>query len=73
MKNFTLTIGCYTDTPSKSQGVYQAQLDLESGKLLPVELVTECTNPSFVVATELGIYTASEVDLAKTATADSYT
>ena len=36
MKNLTLTIGCYTDTPSKSRGVYQAQLDLENGKLLPL-------------------------------------
>ena len=65
MKNLTLTIGCYTDTPSKSQGVYQAQLDLESGKLLPIELVTECSNPSFVVATELGIYSVSEVNQPK--------
>ncbi|TCN79123.1 6-phosphogluconolactonase [Vibrio crassostreae] len=65
MKNLTLTIGCYTDTPSKSQGVYQAQLDLENGKLLPLDLVAECTNPSFVVATKLGIYTASEIDQPK--------
>ncbi|NVN84205.1 MULTISPECIES: lactonase family protein [unclassified Vibrio] len=65
MKTLPLTIGCYTDTPSKSQGVYQTQLDLDSGKLSPLELVAECTNPSFVVATQLGIYTASEVDQPK--------
>ncbi|WP_299695768.1 lactonase family protein [uncultured Vibrio sp.] len=65
MKTLPLTISCYTETPSKSQGVYQTQLDLDSGKLLPLELVADCTNPSFVVATQLGIYTASEVDQLK--------
>ena len=65
MKTLPLTIGCYTDTSSKSQGVYQTQLDLDNGKLSPLELVAECTNPSFVVATPLGIYTASEVDQPK--------
>ncbi|MFA0054436.1 lactonase family protein [Vibrio echinoideorum] len=61
MKTLPLTIGCYTDTPSKSQGVYQTQLDLETGKLLPLELIAECNNPSFVTATKSGVYTASEV------------
>lgn len=65
MKILPLTIGCYTDTPSKSQGVYQTQLDLGTGKLLPFKLVAECNNSSFVVATKLGIYTASEVDQQK--------
>jgi 6-phosphogluconolactonase len=62
MKTLSLTIGCYTDSPSKSQGVYQTQLNLETGALLPLDLIAACTNPSFVTATELGIYTASEVD-----------
>ncbi|MCC4787208.1 lactonase family protein [Vibrio splendidus] len=65
MKTLPLTIGCYTDTPSKSQGVYQTQLDLETGKLLPLELIAECHNPSFVTATKSGIYTASEVEQKK--------
>ncbi|UPR33573.1 lactonase family protein [Vibrio splendidus] len=62
MKILPLTIGCYTDTPSNSQGVYQTQLDLETGTLLPLELMAACTNPSFVTTTKLGVYTASEVD-----------
>ncbi|MFA0131407.1 lactonase family protein [Vibrio splendidus] len=65
MKTLPLTIGCYTDTPSKSQGVYQTQLDLETGKLLPLELIAECHNPSFITATKSGIYTASEVEQKK--------
>ncbi|PTQ13707.1 3-carboxymuconate cyclase [Vibrio splendidus] len=65
MKTPPLTIGCYTDTPSKSQGVYQTQLDLETGKLLPLELIAECHNPSFITATKSGIYTASEVEQKK--------
>ncbi|MFS1488387.1 lactonase family protein [Vibrio splendidus] len=65
MKTLLLTIGCYTDTPSKSQGVYQTQLELETGKLLPLELIAECHNPSFVTATKSGIYTASEVEQKK--------
>ena len=62
MKTLPLTIGCYTDSPSNSQGVYQTQLDLETGMLLPLELIAACTNPSFVTTTKLGIYTASEVN-----------
>ncbi|EAP91711.1 lactonase family protein [Vibrio splendidus] len=65
MKTLPLTLGCYTDTPSKSQGVYQTQLDLETGKLLPLELIAECHNPSFITATKSGIYTASEVEQKK--------
>ncbi|MEZ9517560.1 lactonase family protein [Vibrio splendidus] len=65
MKTLPLTIACYTDTPSKSQGVYQTQLELETGKLLPLELIAECHNPSFVTATKSGIYTASEVEQKK--------
>ncbi|MFA0661505.1 lactonase family protein [Vibrio splendidus] len=65
MKTLPLTIGCYTDTPSKSQGVYQTQLDLETGKLLPLELIAECHNSSFITATKSGIYTASEVEQKK--------
>ncbi|MGF1813829.1 lactonase family protein [Vibrio splendidus] len=65
MKTLPLTIGCYTDTPSKSQGVYQTQLDLETGKLLPLELIAECHNPSFITATKSGIYTAAEVEQKK--------
>ncbi|MEZ8866303.1 lactonase family protein [Vibrio splendidus] len=65
MKTLPLTIGCYTDTPSKSQGVYQTQLDLETGKLLPLELIAECHSPSFITATKSGIYTASEVEQKK--------
>ncbi|PMG18989.1 lactonase family protein [Vibrio splendidus] len=65
MKTLPLTIGCYTDTPSKSQGVYQTQLDLETGKLLPLELIAECHNPSFITATKSGIYTATEVEQKK--------
>ena len=65
MKTLPLTIGCYTDTPSKSQGVYQTQLDLETGKLLPLALIAECHNPSFITATKSGIYTASEVEQKK--------
>ncbi|PTO80900.1 lactonase family protein [Vibrio splendidus] len=65
MKTLPLTIGCYTDTPSKSQGVYQTQLDLGTGKLLPLELIAECHNPSFITATKSGIYTASEVEQKK--------
>ncbi|PTP61959.1 3-carboxymuconate cyclase [Vibrio splendidus] len=65
MKILPLTIGCYTDTPSKSQGVYQTQLDLETGKLLPLELIAEYHNPSFITATKSGIYTASEVEQKK--------
>ena len=65
MKTLPLTIGCYTDTSSKNQGVYQTQLDLETGKLLSLELIAKCTNPSFVTVTKTGIYTASEVDQKK--------
>lgn len=62
MRTLPLTIGCYTEDHKGSQGVYQTQLDLETGKLLPAQLIVKCTNPSFVVSTKLGIYTASEVD-----------
>lgn len=62
MRTLPLTIGCYTEDPNGSQGVYQTQLDLETGQLLPLQLIVKCTNPSFVVDTKLGIYTASEVD-----------
>ncbi len=62
MRTLPLTIGCYTEDPNGSQGVYQTQLDLETGKLHSPQLIEKCTNPSFVVSTKLGIYTASEVD-----------
>ncbi len=51
-----------TDSPSKSQGVYQTQLDLETGTLLPLELIAACSNPSLSPRQSWGVYTASEVD-----------
>ena len=62
MRTLPLTIGCYTEDPNGSQGVYQTQLDLETGKLNTPQLIAKYINPSFVVSTKLGIYTASEID-----------
>ncbi|MDN3614332.1 lactonase family protein [Vibrio gallaecicus] len=62
MKSIPLNIGCYTDSPSKSKGIYQVVLDLKTGTLSDLELAVACRNPSFVLSTNLGLYAISEVD-----------
>lgn len=62
MKSIPLNIGCYTDSPSKSKGIYQVLLDLNTGVLSELELTVACRNPSFVLSTHLGLYAISEVD-----------
>ncbi|MBW3698051.1 lactonase family protein [Vibrio sp. T187] len=62
MNTLLLSIGCYTDSPSESQGLYQVELDTLTGALSKPELIFPCRNPSFVVSTSSGYYTASEVE-----------
>ena len=62
MNTLPLKIGCYTDSPSKSQGLYRVQFDLSNGNLTKPELIAPCRNPSFVISTDAGCYFISEVD-----------
>lgn len=62
MKTLPLTIGCYTDSPSQSQGLYQVQFDLTNGNLTELEIVAPCRNPSFVISADDGCYFITEVE-----------
>ncbi|PMH37472.1 3-carboxymuconate cyclase [Vibrio sp. 10N.286.49.B3] len=61
MNYLPLTIGCYTDSPSSSQGIYSVQFDLSRGELSKLTLIQPCRNPSFVITTPSGLYAISEV------------
>jgi 6-phosphogluconolactonase len=55
-------LGTYTGP--KSKGIYRCELDLETGKLTPADLVAETTNPSFLAIHPGGryLYAVGEVD-----------
>ena len=62
MNIIPLYIGCYTDAPSASEGLYQVLLDTDTGMLSSLSLIHTDRNPSFVASTAAGVYLISEVD-----------
>jgi 6-phosphogluconolactonase len=60
-KEFFVYFGTYTGP--KSKGIYVSRLDLETGKLSPLQLAAETTSPSFLAVHPKGtlLYAANEV------------
>lgn len=56
-------VGTYTEEGSESKGIYAYRFDSETGKLDPIGLVAETTNPSFLVVhpNHRFIYAVNEV------------
>lgn len=68
MNTIPLSIGCYTDSPSSSEGIYQVLLNPDTGILSSLNLIHTERNPSFIASTEAGHYVISEVELASNPT-----
>ncbi|KJY81796.1 6-phosphogluconolactonase [Vibrio galatheae] len=60
-KNSHFYVGCYTDSPSQSCGIGQVVLNGQTGELTRVEDLYSLRNPSYLLETEQGIVTVSEV------------
>ena len=60
---YILFVGTYTEEGSKSKGIYSYQYDAQTGKVTPLGLAAETTNPSWVTIHPNGrfLYAVNEV------------
>ncbi len=63
MTSVSLYVGAYTEAPSLNPGLQSVILDPTTGQMTLNEVVIRSTNPSYVVTSSKGVYTASEVAL----------
>jgi len=61
---YILFVGTYTEGGSTSKGIYSYQYDAQTGKVTPLGLAAETTNPSWVTIHPNGrfVYAVNEVD-----------